>query len=270
MLNCSAVSAVSEPSRARARRPCHPLRPSQGRAVPPTSQPRQDPVSPLRPTSFPGRPSLSHQTLQGRTKLSLFRPSGQGCVLPSASSSRALSPPRGRVSPPPPPTPGQGPLPLETPDLGRGLAHAGLGPSSCLQTLLKSHLGDCESDHLQHGLRLTWGEGVMKRRPPPPPPPELGICRGRGGDVATSPLCPLHPPASSPFPWAWDPLIGAHPAWLWKGVGSPQSLEQRNQNSQSARTSVRPLDRLQLFPQPRLHKAPGPRRSPKPDRPHLS
>ena len=152
----------------------------------PTSQPRQDPVSPLRPTSFPGRPCLSQQTLQGRAKLSLCRPSGQGCVLPSASS-RALSPPPGHVSPPPPPTPGQGPLPRETPDLGRGPARAGLGPSSCLQTLLESHLGDCESDHLQHGLRLTWGEGVMK--------PRVGNLQGEGrGCGHLSPLPPPHPP----------------------------------------------------------------------------
>lgn len=62
-------------------------------------------------------------------------------------------------------------------------------------------------------------------------------------------------PGTSPFPRAWDPLIGTQPAWLWKRVGGPHGLEQRNQSSWSARTSVQPLDRLQLFPQPRLHKA---------------
>lgn len=100
---------------------------------------------PLTPTPFPGRLCLSQPTLKSRAKLSLFRPSQAGSGLPHSN-------------------PRQGPIPSETPDLGRGLARARLGPSSCLQMLLKSHLGDCESDCLQHRLRLTWGEDVMKPR----------------------------------------------------------------------------------------------------------
>lgn len=68
---------------------------------------------------------------------------------------------------------------------------------------------------------------------PTPPPPQLSSLPGRGT------LAQAHTP----------PACG-------KGWGGPHSLEQRNQTSRSACTSVQPLDRLQLFPQPRLHKAP--------------
>lgn len=70
-------------------------------------------------------------------------------------------------------------------------------------------------------------------------------------------------PAHCPFPPNFPLSLGVGPSHRHTPVltverveGGAHSLEQRNQTSRSARTSVQPLDRLQLFPQPRLHKAP--------------
>lgn len=161
-----------------------------------------------------------------------------------------------------PPDPGAGPFLPEPSDLGRGLARAGLGPSSGLQTLLKSHLGFI-SDHLQHWLRLTWGKGdvgawsqeesaVGKKGMWPPFPHD----------------CPPPNPSSSP---SLGPSHRNTPGLAVErgGGGGARGLEQRNQTSRPACTSVQRLDRLQLFPQPRLHKALG-WGPPEPNRPHPS
>lgn len=122
--------------------------------------------------------------------------------LPPPSDPRAgsrPSPPQHRLGPfsapgqggnPPPPAPGQGPLPPATPDLGRGLVHAGPGPSSGLQVLL-NHLEDWESDRLQHRPRLPWGEGALEST-------VSGRLRGRGGGPPPSTAVPL---PTAPLPW---------------------------------------------------------------------
>ena len=104
----------------------------------------------------------------------------------------------------PPPTPRVGPLPHETPDLGKGLTRAGPGPSSCLQSSSGVSGGDCESDYLQHRLRFTWKEG------------EEGVMTPRVRSLQEEgrwpPLPTVPSPPTSLFPWAWDPLTGTHPS----------------------------------------------------------
>ena len=91
--------------------------------------------------------------------------------------------------------------------------------------------GGCESDHLQHPLRFIWEEG------------EEGVMTPRVRSLQEEgrwpPLPTVPSPPTSLFPWVWDPLTGTHPSRLWKGLGGgPHSLEQRNQTSRSACTSV--------------------------------
>lgn len=145
--------------------------------------------------------------------------------LPPPSDPRAgsrPSPPQHRLGPfstpgqggnPPPPAPGQGPLPPATPDLGRGLVHAGPGPSSGLQVLL-NHLEDWESDRLQHRPRLPWGEGALEST-------VSGRLRGRGGGPPPSTAVPLPTP---PLPWT-GMLSWAYtqPGCGKGGAGGPQS-----------------------------------------------
>lgn len=71
--------------------------------------------------------------------------------------------------------------------------------------------------------------------------------------MATPPHCL---PLTSPLPPGVGPSHRRTPSLAMERGGGPHGLEQRNQTSQSACTSVQPLDRLQLFPQPCLHKAP--------------
>lgn len=114
------------------------------------------------PTPTPqDRAGSASQTLQGRAKLLRAGPQGGLCSTlnptptphPPAITGRALSfPPTPDPSLPPQvsrtgPSPhhlpsnpwARGPVPLQRSDLERGLARAGLGPSSPLQMLLKSH-----------------------------------------------------------------------------------------------------------------------------------
>lgn len=62
-----------------------------------------------------------------------------------------------------------------------------------------------------------------------------------------------------PSSLAMGPFIDIHPAWLWKRMsGGALWPGTKKLNLIACGTSVQLLDRLQLFPQPRLYKAPSP------------
>lgn len=155
------------------------------------------------------------------------------------------------------PDPKAGPLLPETPDLGRGLARAGLGPSSGLQMLLKSHLGPmtqitCSTGRGVPGERGYWslesggvlqGEGMWPPLPhncPPPNPPTFpesgtlsyeytrpGLWKGVGGrapEAWNKETKPHGPPAHLSSPWTGSSCSHS-PASTRPWAGGPQARQ---------------------------------------------
>lgn len=97
-------------------------------------------------------------------------------------------------------------------------------------------------------------------------PQSAGDC---GGGEEGHPPLQLSPYQHPPFPGPGCSRGPTPSLAVERGAQGGRSLEQRNQTLWPACTSVQPLDRLQLFPQPRLHRPPG-LGGPRADRPHPS